>query len=351
MRTPISFGVVGETDWGRRVARLIATTPGTELRWICGRSTPSDRHRIGVADVQFSDDFSRLLEDEAVDAIVVAGPLGSHFELSRLALEADKHVFVQSPIAESSHDAWELVRESGKRGCVLMAGGLSTFQPALQSLKKLLHDGVIGDTFYAYGNRQTFRSEREEDPLWSSGGQVVSALLYLFDDQPVEVAARGETYVQNERADIVFGYLKFATGISAHLHLSCLDPQELSRLTIVGSRAMAVIDDLEPERKLTVRQKAVDLDQPGHRTLAGAGDIVSPFVPRDDPLRSECEKFVTAVRSPFAHPTAVPAAAVVEILEALQRSIGLNGAAEALIAKVSAPVERLTLAVAAPDAH
>jgi predicted dehydrogenase len=352
MRTPISFGVVGPNDWGSRVAQAMGVLPGTELRWICDGSTAAQRAgRAPLAGVRYSDDLSILLDDESLDALVIASPTGSHYELAKLALEADKHVLVQSPIAESSKEAWELVREAGKRGCVLMAGGLTTFQPALHSLKKLLHDGVLGDAFYAYGNRQTFGLQPVDDPLWSFGGDVVSALLYLFDDQPVEVAARGEAYVRNNVADVVFGYLKFATGISAHLHLSALDPQELCRLTVVGSRAMAVIDDLEPERKLTIHQKAIaEVQAHAQPTLAGAGDIVSPFVTRDDPLRWECEKFASAVRSPFARPTAAPAAATVEILESLQRSLDNGGAAEALIAQVSAPVERLSLAVALPDA-
>ncbi len=346
MRTPISFGVVGASEWGVRVAQTVNSLPGTELRWMCDGSAPPQRSRTAIAgDVRYSDDLSRLLDDESLDAIVVATPTGSHYKLAQLALEADKHVFVQSPIAASSKEAWELVREAGKRGCFLMVGDVVTFQPALQSLKKLLHDGALGDAFYAYGNRQTFGLQPVSDPLWSFGGHVVSALLYLFDDQPVEVTARGEAYVQNEIADVVFCYLKFATGISAHLHLSRLDPQELCCLTVIGSRAMAVIDDFEPERKLTIHQKAVE----SGRGQAGVGDIVSLFVPRDDPLRLECEKFVSAVRSPFARPTAAPAAAVVEILEALQRSLDQGGAAEALIAKVSAPVERLALAVATPD--
>jgi len=211
----------------------------------------------------------------------------------------------------------------------------------------MLHDGALGDVFYAYANRQTFDVGRD-DPLWGFGGDLVSSLLYLFDDQPVEVVARGESYVENGVADVVFCYLKFATGISAHLHLSRLDPLEHSRLTIVGSRAMAVIDDLESERKLTIHQKSVD-HRPGAVTRGDVGDIISPFVSSEDPLRIECERFVSSVRSAFARPTAAPAAAAVEILEGLQRSLEQNGATEPLIAKVSAPVERLALAVATPE--
>ena len=335
MRTPVTIGVVGGTGWSRQVQQVIADVPGAEILWVRNEARP------GRSDGAFRNELVGLLDDDALDAVVVASSDGTRGRLAGLALEADKHVLVQSPVAGSSREAWELARKAGRRHCVLMEGAATAFRPALVSLKQLIDDGALGEVYYAYGNRQTFAPE--DDPLRAYGGQILSALLYLFDDQPIEATARGESYLQPDRLDVVFAHLRFATGITAHLQLSRLDPHHVSRLTVVGSRAMAVLDDFETERRLTIHEKAVG-------AVAGAGAIISPFVSREDPVRSECERFVSAVRSPFARRGAAPAPVVLEILEALDRSVARGGAPEGLVAAVTALPEPVTLAVAAPEA-
>jgi predicted dehydrogenase len=235
-----------------------------------------------------------------------------------------------------------------------MAADGVLLNPAFQKLKALVQDGSLGDVYYAYANWQTLGGlRRDEDPLWSFGAYGVSALLSLFDDQPVEVAARGEAYVRETIPDVIFCYLKFATGISAHLHLSCLDPRELRRLTVVGARSMAVIDDLAPERRLTLYDKAIapgEADEQGENLHVHLGDIVSPRVPADDPLRLESEHFVSAIRSHFALQVgAREAAVVVEILESLQRSLDNGGAAVPFIARTAAPADAAVLTFGRPQ--
>lgn len=352
MRTPVSFGVIGSGDWGRRVARTVEHLPGTQLRWECdGIGTTRLHERRGIATARFGADIAHLLDDDTLDAVVVATAAPSHYELVWQALQANKHVFVQSPLAASPAEAWELVREAERRARVLTVGDSTLFHPSLRPLKRLLEDGALGDAYYAYANVQTLGGlQHGGDPLWSFGSHVISALLHLLDDQPVEVAARGEAYIQDGVADVVFCYLKFATGITAHLHLSRLDPQELRRLTVVGSRAMAVIDDLEPERKLTVHEKALGVASGSPDEEAAqvrVGDILSPPMSADDPLRLQCETFVSSVRSHFAPPPgARAAAAVVEILDALQRSLDQGGVTEPFIARIAAPGDAPVVALA-----
>ena len=171
---------------------------------------------------------------------------------------------------------------------------------------------------------------RDENALWSLGPHDIAILLYLLDDQPVEVSARGECYLQEGVADVVFCHLRFATGITAHLHLSWLDPHKLRKLTVVGSKRMAVVDDMENERKLTIYESNAVIPTPesyGEYVQVRSGDIVSPRLTPSEPLRLECEHFIAGIRSSAPGlASSREGAAVVHVLEALQSSIDRNGA-------------------------
>jgi len=273
-------------------------------------------------------DLDELLDDDELAAVVIATPSATHADLVERALDAEKHVFVETPMALSVDRASFLVRRAERNGRSLMVGNDVLFHPAVRKLKELITGGALGEIFYLYGNRQYLGSTRsDENVLWNLGAQDLSVLLYLLDDQPIEVGACGESYVQGGIHDVVFCYLRFATGISAHFHLSWLDPHTVRRLTAVGSERMAVIDDMEIERKLTIHDKSATLrrtENLGEYVQVSIGDISCPRLPDDEPLRLQCEHFVSAVSSGRAS-GARESAAVVGVLEALQRSLDGGG--------------------------
>lgn len=337
MRTPIPVGVVGFGDRGLNLARTFDRLPGAEVRWLCDRN-PEVRmaHRFGFPSAEWTADVDDLLADDGLDAVVIATPLSTHYELALRALDAHKHVFVEQPLALSGGDAQKLVDEAERRDRVLMVGNVLLFHPAVRKLKELVDTGALGDLYYLYGNRQNLGKVRpDENALWNLGAQDVAVLLYLLDDQPIEVAARGESYLRRGVPDVVFCYLKFATGISAHLHLSWLDPHKLRRTTVVGSERMAVVDDLEPERKLTIYDKRAvsdETDPYSEHVDVRFGDIVSPRLTADDSLRLECEHFVSKIRSQVGlESSGREGATVVEILEALQCSLDSGGLPQAFV--------------------
>jgi predicted dehydrogenase len=330
MRTPVTVGVVGLGYWGPNLVRTFDELPEAELRWLCDLDEET-RVSMGARypHARLTDSLDDLLDDEDLDAIVVATPVPTHHGVARQALEAEKHVFVEKPIATSSVEAGELAGLAEQRDRRLMVGHVLLFHPAVARLKELIQLGHLGDVYYLYCNRQNLgKVRRDENALWSLGAHDVSVILYLLGDEPVEAAAWGESYVQPGIADVVFGYLKFATGISAHLHLSWLDPHKMRKLTAVGSKRMAVFDDMEVERKLTIYEKSASpkpSDTFGEYVQVRFGDIVSPRVGNEEPLRLECEHFIAAIRSGTA-PIAGgrEGAAVVSVLETLQRSLDRN---------------------------
>jgi predicted dehydrogenase len=303
---------VGLGQWGKNLARNFDQL--AELVWLCD---VDDERRAQAAQsypsAQVTSSFDDVLADESVEAVVVATPVPTHYELARRALEAGKHVFVEKPPAMRGAEMEELCELAEERNRVLMPGHLLLYHPGVQKLKEIVDSGELGEVLYVYGNRQnlgTFRTN--ENALWSLGVHDLSVLLYLIDEEPSEVRAHGNAFLSRGVEDVVFCYLRFPSGKMAHMHLSWLDPHKIRRITVVGNERMAVFDDMERDRKITV------YDNWRTRT----GDIYSPTVDVTEPLRCECEHFLRLVAGEGApHKAARDAIPVVRALDQLQAAL------------------------------
>jgi predicted dehydrogenase len=329
----LRIGVVGLGYWGPNLARNFSQMPEAELAWCC--DADPERHAKFAPqfpEARFTTELDDLLADEALEAVVIATPVPTHHAVARRALEAGKHVFVEKPLAWTVAEARELEALAAERGLTLMVGHLLRFHPGVVKLRQLIESGELGDVLYVYGNRQNLGVIREdENALWSLGVHDISVVLYLLGGRPVEVSARGECYVRPGVEDVVFGYLKLASGQVGHLHLSWLDPHKMRKMTVVGSKRMAVFDDMESDRKVTVYDKG-PVEITSGKISTHTGDITIPVISNEEPLRIECRAFVEAVRSGDAtHPAnAAEGVAVVEVLEAMQRSLDQGGTTIAL---------------------
>jgi predicted dehydrogenase len=210
-----------------------------------------------------------------------------------------------------------------------MVDHLLIYHPAVQAMKEIVDAGRLGRVFYLYGNRLNLGIVRpDENALWSLGPHDISVMLHLVGERPSEVAASGESYLQPGVEDVVFGRIRFPSGIIGHLHLSWLDPNKMRKMTVIGSERMVVFDDMETERKVTVYDKG---PIPRTETYAEyiqvrSGDIHIPKVPATEPLRVVCERFAVAVRDRRPTPSDGRAgAAVVEVLEAMTASLAASG--------------------------
>ena len=319
----VTLAQVGFGPWGANLARNFDEL--AQLKWICeldeGRLENAASRFPRVQATAFLDD---TLQDDEVDAVVIATAAPTHADLAARALTAGKHVFVEKPMAMSSVEAERLAALADRQRRVLMPGHLLLYHPGVEELARLVRSGELGDVLYVYGNRQNLGTiRRDENALWSLGVHDLSIILHLLEEEPSEVWARGDSFLKEGVEDVVFCYLRFPSGRLAHMHLSWLDPHKMRRLTVVGSQRMAVFDDMELERKVTVYDKAAEqpLSTYGEwRTRAGA--IHSPLIPADEPLRLECLHFLQLIGgSGDAQRTAQNGVAVVRCLEALQRSL------------------------------
>jgi predicted dehydrogenase len=321
----LRVGLAGLGYWGPNLARNLDDLQGLDLTWICDRDESAlDRVAARFPDARRTTRFEDLLADGDLDAVAVATPVVTHFELAREALVAGKHVFVEKPLALSSTLGEQLLALAEERGLVLMPGHLLLYHPGVAKLKELVAGGELGRLLYVYGNRQNLgQIRRDENALWSLGAHDLSVILHLVEEEPIEAWARGESFLNPGVEDVVFCYLRFPSGVVAHMHLSWLDPHKIRRMTVVGDTKMAVFDDMELERKVTVYDKGPErrADTWGE-WQARTGDIAIPKISNAEPLKLECEHFLALLRGEGDRLEAArEGVAVVRALEQLQASL------------------------------
>jgi predicted dehydrogenase len=317
-------GVAGLGYWGPNLARNFDEL--ADLTWVCDESPEQlALFRGRFPQAQATARFEDMLADDTLDAVIIATPVPTHYELAMQALAAGKHVLVEKPPAMRAAEMDELVALAAERDLVLMPGHLLLYHPGVQKLKELIDGGELGEVLCVYGNRQNLGIVRtNENALWSLGVHDLSVILYLLDEEPAEAVAHGRDFLTDGVEDVVFCYLRFPSGKIAHMHLSWLDPHKMRRMTVVGRDRMAVFDDMELERKVTIYDKA-----PWKRAetygewQTRSGDIFIPKIGTTEPLRLECEHFLRLVGGEGDRAkVAQDGAMVVRALERLTESLG-----------------------------
>ncbi len=335
---PVRLAQVGVGYWGRNLLRNFAALPGAEVVWACDarEAARADAARRFPA-LRTTTRFEDVLADDSVEGVVVATETPQHAPLAEAALRAGKHVFVEKPLAQTVAEAERLVALADAGGLRLMVGHLLRHHPAFRLVERLAREGVLGEIRYLYSVRVNLGIVRpDENAFESLAPHDLAVALALIPAAPVALAAHGRAFLQRGVEDVVFATVDFADGALAHLHVSWLDPRKARRLTVVGSRQMAVVDDMEPAEKVRLYDRGADVPEPGDEAgytgHAGAvavrsGDILLPRVDAAEPLRLECEEFVAAIREGRPPLTdGREGLAVVRLLEAARASLAAGGA-------------------------
>ena len=290
------MGLVGLGYWGPNLARNFDNL--ADLTWLCDHDGEQrDALASRYPQARVTGDYAALLADPELQAVVVATPVPTHYELAKQALEAGKHVLVEKPPAMKAPEMDELVALAAERDLVLMPGHLLLYHPGVRKLKELVDEGALGDVLCVYTNRQNLGIVRtNENALWSLGVHDLSVILWLIGEDPVEAVAHGRDFLTDGVEDVVFCYLRFPSGKIAHMHLSWLDPHKMRRMTVVGREKMVVFDDMELERKVTVYEKGPWKQSAGYgEWQTRTGDIHIPKIDTAEPLRLECEAFLDLI--------------------------------------------------------
>jgi predicted dehydrogenase len=327
----VGIAVVGLGYWGPNLLRVLGDNLDAEVRWICDLDTERlAKYRRRHPGARVTTRVDRVLADPAVDAVIIATPVHTHYPLASQALQAGKHVFVEKPLAQSSEladDLAELARE-GRR--ILMCGHTFLYSPPVRAVKRMIEGGTLGDIFFISSSRVNLGlHQRDVSVIWDLGPHDFSILLYWLSELPTSVRAVGRDSIVKGIADVAFVTMTFASGIVVNVELSWLAPSKLRRTVLVGSERMVIYDDGAPEPVRLFDRGVVyrDPETFGEYHLSyRSGDVISPRIESHEPLSLELAEFVKAIQTDDAMEfhTSI-ARSVVRIAEAADQSLRSGG--------------------------
>jgi len=328
----INIGVVGVGGWGKNLARNYYQIPDANLKYICDLDEKKlDQMANLYPGTKTTQDYNDLINDPELQAVVIATTAPHHYPLGKMALEAGKDVYIEKPLVLKTADAEDLIRIAEENNQILMVGHLLEYHPVVNKLKEMIEDGELGDIHYIYAQRVNLGTVREdENALWNFAPHDISVILYLLGMEPTDISARGQAYLQEGIEDVVFFSMNFNGKSMAHVHVSWLDPHKVRKITVVGSKKMAVFDDIESTEKLRIYDKGAthntDYNSFAEYINLRFGDITIPHINVGEPLRLECNHFLESIRTRTQpHSDGLDGLRVVKVLDAAQRSLEQNG--------------------------
>jgi len=331
----IGVAVVGYGYWGPNLVRNLWDTPGARLVSVCDLRT---ERLAGVQArypaVEITGNYDDLLKDPRVDAIAIATPVSSHFELALKALQAGKHVFVEKPITSTAEQAQRLIDEAQKRNLTLAVDHTFVYTGAVRKMRELVESDSVGDIYYYDSVRVNLGLfQHDVNVLWDLAVHDLSIMDYVLPAHPVAVSATGISHVAGEPENIAYLTLFFETNLIAHIHVNWLAPVKVRQTLLGGSRKMIVYNDLEPSEKIKVYDKGITLNDKAngekrYQMLVGyrSGDMWAPQLDMTEALSLELRTFVKAVEGETTLKTDGNAGLrVVRVLEAATQSLAARG--------------------------
>ena len=288
----IKVAVVGGGYWGKNLVRNFAELGS--LYQVCDNSASVRESFMNqYPGVTTTDNYSQVLENPDINAVVIATPAALHYEMTKLALKAGKDVLVEKPLALEVKEGKELAALAAEKKKVLMVGHILEYHPAVKKLVELVRTGHLGKIHYIYSNRLNLGKFRtEENILWSFAPHDISVILRILNEVPHSVSANGGEYLSKGIADVTITNLLFNSGVKAHIFVSWLHPFKEQKLVVVGSEKMAVFDDVAEDKLLLYPHKVNWL---GRLPVAEKVEAEVIALPDAEPLKEECKHFLQCV--------------------------------------------------------
>jgi predicted dehydrogenase len=330
--------VVGCGYWGPNLIRNFMSLPRCQVKQVCDLDQERLTHvKQLYPEVDTIMDFAKLLDDEEVDAIIIATPVRLHFELAKKSLLAGKHTFIEKPMASSATQCMELIELAEKQRLTLMVGHTFIFSAAVRAVKEIVDSGYLGEVFYISSQRLNLGLfQKDINVAWDLAPHDISIILYLLNQSPMSVNCQGKAYIRPGIEDVINMSLDFPNGGLAIIHSSWLDPNKIRKMTIVGSKGMILYDDNEPLEKIKIYDKRVEI--PLHYDTFAEfhytyhyGDMRAPYIKQVEPLKVLCQHFLDCIRT-GSKPQAsgLEGLQIVQILEAASESLK-NGGGKVII--------------------
>ena len=331
----VNIGIVGCGYWGPNLIRNFRSIPACRVKKVCDTDAKRLAHiKLLFPDVEAVSDFDDIVNDPAIDAISIATPVRFHFEMAYKSLMHGKHTLIEKPMASSAQQCKELNDIAYKKSLTLMVGHTFIYSTAVQKIKEIVDSGELGELYYISSRRLNLGLfQKDINVAWDLAPHDISIILHIANKLPVSVNCQGKAHVNPNIEDVTNMTLNFADGFFSVIQSSWLDPNKVRELTFVGNKKMLVYNDVEPNEKLKIYDKRVDIP-PYYDTFAEFqysyhyGDMYSPYIKMTEPLKVECEHFVDCIKTGRKPLTGgEQGLQVVQILEAAKQSLLQGGAA------------------------
>ena len=326
----VKIGVVGFGYWGPNLVRNFTTAPKSQVKIVCDLD-PEKRSRAKTQypTIETADHYEDILADKEVDAVVIATPVSTHYEIALKALQAGKHVLVEKPLASSSQEAKHLVEEAKNRNLVLMVDHIFIYTSAVRKVRELVDSGELGEILYYDSVRINLGLfQRDVNVIWDLAVHDLSILDYIFLKKPIAVSTTGISHVEGEHENIAYLTLLFEGNLIAHIHVNWLAPVKIRQTLIGGSNKMLVYDELKSVEKIKIYDKGITLNNENgereHQLRIGyrSGDMWSPHLPVKEALQEMAQHFIHCIENNKKPITDGDSGLrVVRILEAASHSI------------------------------
>ena len=319
-----NIAVVGCGYWGKNLVRNIAELGA--LHTICDSNPETlGELRESYPEVNSTTDCKDVLADTRIKAVMISTPTAMHYSMTKQALEAEKDVFTEKPLALTAKEGEGLVKLARKNKRILMVGHLLEYHPAVIKLKDLVSSGKLGKIDYIYSNRLNLGKFRtEEDILWSFAPHDISVILLLLGHMPIEVSCYGGNYLTPGIPDTTVTNMSFNNGTKAHIFVSWMHPYKEQRLVVIGDKKMAVFNDVAPENNLVVYDSKVKWDDDVPKP--DKNGFTNIAFSKDEPLKLECQHFLNCIRDRTEPKTnGTSALRVLRVLEACHQSLTEGG--------------------------
>lgn len=329
----INIGVIGYGYWGPNLVRNFVETPGAQVKTVSDfKPELLAKVQARYPNIQVTTDCQDIFNDPKIDAVVIATPVSTHFDLALAALQAGKHLLVEKPMTVSSEQAMRLIEEAEKRNLVLMVDHTFVYTGAVRKMRDLVVTNVIGDIYYYDSVRVNLGLfQHDVNVIWDLAVHDLSIMDYILPSQPYAVSATGMSHVPGEPENIAYLTLFFEGNLIAHIHVNWLAPVKVRRTLIGGSQRMIVYDDLEPSEKVKIYDKGITVNgntESLYQMLIGyrAGDMWAPHLEVTEALRTEGLHFINCIQTGDRPITDGQAGLrVVRILEAATESMKKQG--------------------------
>lgn len=326
------IGIVGYGYWGPNLLRNFMECRDVVVKYVCDKSEKQlNRVNGKYPSVGLIKDFEQLIHDAEIDAVVIATPISTHYDLAKQALLAGKHVFVEKPLTSSAIEAQELISLAKSKGLTLMVGHTFEYSSPVMKIKELIEAGELGNIYYISSSRINLGLHQSDaSVIWDLAPHDFSMIFYWLNEEPTEITSFGRSCIQSGIPDVAFINLGFGSGIVAQIQLSWLAPVKLRRTLIVGDKKMLVYDDTESVEKIKLYDHGVDQMEPNsfgeYQLSYRTGDIVSPRLESSEPLLVEAKHFIDCIHTGVAPRTdGYSGLRVVKALEMADASLYSNG--------------------------